>query len=149
MSVFIRPARTTDAGKIGDILWRFQHQHDWMPVLYSGVETIAFCGQMIDRGWVTVAERERMILGFLARDGDDVCSLYVDAAQKRQGVGRELLDHAKSQNKRLTLRAFEANVGAQKFYSRQGFVERNRCAGTNAENLPEIHFEWKRKDARS
>ncbi|MFC3117588.1 hypothetical protein ACFOHS_01945 [Jhaorihella thermophila] len=64
MTVELRPARPTDAGRIGEILHRFQEATDWMPPQLSGVEYIAYCGAMIDRGWVTVAGRTGASLAF-------------------------------------------------------------------------------------
>lgn len=114
-----------------------------MPKLYSEVETIAFCGAMIDRGWVTVAEAEGRIIGFLARDGEEICALYLSREVSGQGVGTRLLDHAKSCSRRLSLRALQANASALRFYRREGFVEVGRGDGTgNDEGLPDVAFLW-------
>ena len=79
MTLTLRSARSTDAGKAGDILHRFQEDTVWMPKLWTGAEAIAFCGTMIGRGWVTVAEEAGRVCGFLARDGAEICSLYLSA----------------------------------------------------------------------
>ena len=131
---------------MGDILYRFQTDTEWMPKLYTGAQTIAFCGAMIERGWVTVAEIEGQVAGFLARDGEEVCALYLVPGKGRRGIGRMLLNHAKAAVGKLTLRTFEANEEAQRFYLRQGFVEMARGNGTdNEEKLPDITFVWRRK----
>ncbi|MEO1733432.1 MAG: hypothetical protein AAFR45_07355, partial [Pseudomonadota bacterium] len=52
MTAWLRPARPTDAGTLGDILWSFAECTDWMPELFSAAECIGLCGDMIDRGWV-------------------------------------------------------------------------------------------------
>ena len=95
MSLELRPARPTDAGTIGDILHRFAAETPWMPELYSGAEAISFCGVMIDRGWVTVAEEGARVLGFLARDGPEICALYLAPEARGQGIGKRLLEAAK------------------------------------------------------
>jgi GNAT superfamily N-acetyltransferase len=142
----LRPALPTDAGATGEILYRFQQNSDWMPKLYSEVETIAFCGTMIDRGWVTVAEADGRIVGFMARDGEEICALYLVREVSGQGIGTELLNHAKSLSPRLTLRAVQGNSSAVRFYRREGFVETSRGDGTdNDENLPDIAFLWTAK----
>lgn len=144
----LRPARSTDAGKTGDILHRFQEETVWMPKLWTGAETIAFCGRMIDRGWVTVAEEEGRVCGFLARDGAEVCSLYVLPEAQGQGIGKALLDAAKAAVPHLTLWVFQANNGAQRFYLREGFTETRRTDGSrNEEGLPDIAYEWRAKEA--
>ena len=146
MSVWIRPAQPTDAGRIGDIMWQFQADHTWMPDLYSAAQTIAFCGAMIDRGWVTIALANDEICGFLARDGHEICGLYLSPQAKGRGIGRVLLDHAKRQSRVLWLRCFQANTGALRFYRREGFVEKSRGTGAETdENLPSITFTWSKE----
>nr|WP_146344495.1 GNAT family N-acetyltransferase [Phaeobacter marinintestinus] len=148
MMANVRPARSTDAGSLGDILYDFQRDTEWMPDLYTGAETIAFCGTMIERGWVTVAEVDDQIAGFLARDGEEIVALYLSPDIGRRGVGRQLLNAAKQAVKRLELHTFEANEGAQRFYLRQGFVEKARGDGSdNEENLPDITYVWTQEEA--
>ncbi len=147
MSPELRPARPTDSGTLGEILWRFQHDTPWMPELYSAAETIAFCGAMIDRGWVTVAELAGRVCGFLARDRDEICGLYVAPEVTGRGIGGALLRAEKRRCDRLALRVFEANAAARRFYRREGFVEVARCDGRrNEETLPEIACLWARED---
>jgi ribosomal protein S18 acetylase RimI-like enzyme len=146
VTVLIRPARSTDAGTTGAILAQFQRQTPWMPDLYTGAQTIAFCGDMIDRGWMSVAEFDGTAIGFLARDGEEICSLYVSSPAHRKGVGWRLLQDARAGMKRLWLRVFEANTGARRFYARAGFDEAGRGGrAQNAENLPEITYVWRRE----
>ncbi|MEW2919161.1 GNAT family N-acetyltransferase [Ruegeria sp. ANG10] len=148
MTVTLRPARTTDAGKIGEILYGFARDSDWMPELHTCAETIAFCGWMIDRGWVTVAETDTDVVGFLALNGTEVHSLYLTPPICGQGIGQRLLDHAKSDQAELSLFAFQANHGACRFYERNGFAEVARSDGAdNDENLPDIKYVWWRKGA--
>ncbi len=146
MSVDLRKARTTDAGTIGEILHRFQIDTPWMPELHTGAETIAFCGDLIDRGWVTVVEIDGQVLGFLARNENEVHCLYLAAAATRQGLGKLLLDEAKSASAQLGLWTFQANEGAQRFYLREGFTEVKRTDGSdNDENLPDIYYVWSKE----
>ena len=149
MSISLRAARALDAGQAGDILHQCNRDTDWMPDLHSAAETIGFCGTMIDRGWVTVAERQGRVIGFLARDGADICGLYLRSGERGQGVGKHLLDRAKAQSEVLQLRAFQANDGARRFYAREGFVEITRGDGAgNDENLPDVHMIWRREAAQ-
>lgn len=148
MSFALRPARSTDAGATGEILFAFSRENDWMPELHSCAETIAFCGYMIDQGWVTVAEEDERVIGFLALKGTEIHSLYLTPPKCGQGVGQRLLDHAKSRQPQLTLFAFQANHGACRFYERNGFTEAGRSDGAdNDENLPDIKFVWYREGA--
>ena len=114
-----------------------------MPELYTGAEFIAFAGAMIDWEWVTVAEVDGRVQGFIARDGEEICALYVSERANGRGVGRVLLGDAKRRSDRLRLRVLEANEWAQRFYQRQGFVESGRGDGAeNDENMPDIVYVW-------
>lgn len=147
MTVILRPARCLDAGAIGAILQGFARENDWMPELHSGAEIIACCGQMIDNGWVTVAELHGRVVGFVALNGTEVHSLYLAPAERGQGIGRQLLEHAKTNRDVLTLFAFQANTRACKFYERNGFTEVARSDGAdNDEKLPDIRYVWQRKE---
>ena len=148
MTVTLRPARSTDAGVTGEILHAFAREHDWMPELHTCAETIAFCGRMIDQDWVTVAEVEQGVVGFLARNGAEIHSLYLAQTARGQGIGQRLLDRAKAGQTELSLYTFQANARARKFYERNGFAEVARGDGAeNDENLPDIKYVWRSKEA--
>ncbi|WP_170331153.1 GNAT family N-acetyltransferase [Ruegeria arenilitoris] len=146
MTVTLRPARSTDAGTTGMILHGFAQENDWMPNLHTCAETIAFCGYMIDQGWVTVADDDGDVVGFLALKGSEIHSLYLTSSARRKGIGRQLLNLAKSQHSELSLFAFQANEPALRFYRQNGFVEIARSDGAdNDENLPDIKFAWRKE----
>ncbi len=148
MSVLLRPARPTDAGCTGGILHGFAREKDWMPELWSEAETIAHCGEMIDRGWVTVLEWEGRVEGFMARDGEEIVGLYLAPRARSQGMGRLLLGAAQDACRRLHLRAFAANKRARQFYERHGFVAAGQgCGAENDENLPDIAYVWTKESA--
>ncbi|GAA6174570.1 GNAT family N-acetyltransferase [Sulfitobacter pacificus] len=139
----LRAARSTDAGKVGAILTEFVATTDWMPQLHTGAEDIAHAGQLITRGWVTVAEVEGDVIGFAACDGEDLDALYVARSQRGQGVGTALLHHLQKERAVLKLWTFQANLAAQNFYLKHGFVEQERTDGASTdEGLPDIRFQW-------
>lgn len=139
----LRDAAPLDAGRAGEILWRFQEDTPWMPKLHSHAEAIAFCSRMIDQGLVRVGLRDGRIEGFLARRGTDVIALY--CAVQGQGLGRQLLHEAQATAPALELWTFQANTGAQRFYLRHGFAELRRTNGAeNDEGLPDILYRWER-----
>ncbi|WP_037310805.1 GNAT family N-acetyltransferase [Ruegeria halocynthiae] len=143
MTVILRPARSTDAGATGEILHGFARENDWMPELHSCAQTIAFCGRMIDQDWVTVAETNRGVVGFLSVNDAEIHSLYLSPVGRGKGIGQRFLDHAKSCHRQLSLIAFQANHPACRFYERNGFTEVSRGDGTeNDENLPDIKYVW-------
>lgn len=148
MTATLRAATPLDAGAVGAILHGFNRDTAWMPKLYSEAETISFAGVMIDRGWVRVAEREtgrKTVIGFIARDGAEICSLYLTPEAQGQGIGVQLLEEAKAQSSVLELWAFEANEDARRFYIREGFHEVTRSDGArNEEGLPDVRLRWQR-----
>ena len=143
MSSIIREARAFDAQATAEIVYQFQQATSWMPKLYTLDEVVGFCRTMIERGWVTVAQEQGRVIGFLARDQEEVCSLYLLSEVRGRGHGRALLSNAKASSPRLVLRTFEANEAAQRFYHRQGFIEVGGSDGsTNEEALPDIFLQW-------
>jgi len=143
MSGGVRKAQDNDAQAAGAIVYQFQQGTNWMPKLYALEEVIRFCRIMIDRGWVTVAQDQGRVVGFLARDRAEVCSLYLADGIRGRGFGRALLAEAKEASPQLLLRTFEANTAARRFYHRQGFIEIGRGDGsTNEEGLPDIFLQW-------
>ncbi|MEM9580672.1 MAG: GNAT family N-acetyltransferase [Pseudomonadota bacterium] len=146
MSVHLRPAQVMDAGRVGDLLTQFAASTQWMPKLHSAAEDLAHAEMLITRGWVTVAEAETGVVGFLARDQAEVHALYVAADQQGQGIGAMLLQDAQQARQDLGLWTFQANTGAQRFYLRHGFAEDHRTDGArNDEQLPDIRYVWRRK----
>ncbi|SDI34909.1 GNAT family N-acetyltransferase [Salipiger marinus] len=144
MTPHLRPARTLDAGGLGRLMAEAAHQ-PWKPRLHSGAETIAMAGQMIDHGWVTVAEDPASghLLGFLARDGSYVHALFIAPAAQGRGIGRGLVASAQQMVARLELWTFEANLQARRFYEALGFRLTARGDGSaNDEGLPDLHYLW-------
>ncbi len=143
MTPWLRPATPLDAGQTGAILHGYLSTTPWIPDLYSAAETVAFCGTMIDRGWVTVAGQGARIAGFIARDGDEISALYVDDHARGQGIGAALLTAAQQTRPHLHLWTFQANTAAQRFYERHGFRATHRTDGAgNDQRLPDIHLSW-------
>ncbi|MAU46817.1 MAG: GNAT family N-acetyltransferase [Yangia sp.] len=145
MTPRLRPARPTDAGRLGAMMSDAATERPWKPRLHSGAEDIAHAGQMIDAGWVTVAEDDAdgALLGFLAREDVYVHALFVAPAAQGTGIGRALMAEAQSHCPTLELWTFEANHGAQRFYERAGFTVVGRSDGSqNDEGLPDIHYRW-------
>lgn len=139
----LRAATSTDAGALGDILSGFIDGTPWMPRIHSRAEDLAHMGMVIGRGWVTLAQVENHVAGFMARENDFIHALYVHPDYQNQSIGKALLDHAKSRRSHLDLWTFQANAGAQRFYLREGFHEVDRTDGSgNDEHLPDIRFHW-------
>ncbi len=143
----LRSARPTDAGRVGAILSAFIDETPWMPRIHSRAEDLSFAGHMIERGWVTVAETDSGIAGFVAREGASVHALYVLGDQRDQGIGAALIRRMQHDHSELSLWTFQKNAGAQRFYLRHGFTEAERTEGAgNDEQLPDIRYVWQEED---
>ncbi|NNE89261.1 MAG: GNAT family N-acetyltransferase [Silicimonas sp.] len=93
-------------------------------------------------------EREIYLIGdppegylSLNPETNHIGALYTD--RPGHGLGKALLDCAKSGRDTLQLWTHEPNRAAQRFYAREGFsvVERNEKGG---DGLPELRMEWHR-----
>lgn len=61
------------------------------------------------------------VLGFLGLQDSYIAGLFVEKASRSRGIGRLLLEAAKSGRQELTLHAYAENTGAVRFYEREGF----------------------------
>ncbi len=138
----LRPARPEDAPALARILGDWVRETGWMPVLHTREEDEGFLRRLIAETEVTVA-KDGAVLGFLAREGEEVRALYLAPEGRGRGVGRALLDGVKAGRGRLWLWAFEANARAVAFYGREEFrvVERTDGSG-NEEGLPDLRLAW-------
>lgn len=81
------------------------------------------------------------IQGFIGLNGDHVEGLFVRPPFQSRGLGRELLDRAKTARGRLTLNVYQKNERAAAFYRREGF--RVREEGMDASTgEPEYGMVW-------
>ncbi len=82
--------------------------------------------RMIPEAEVYVYEKNGRIWGFIGLSGDYIAGIFVDSAVRSQGIGKQLLDHAKTEKSRLTLQVYEKNRRAADFYLRAGFCVQGR-----------------------
>jgi putative acetyltransferase len=75
--------------------------------------------------WVMVDEDDRP-LGFMGMTGSMMDSLFIDPAHCGRGLGRAMVDHARSLAPDLKVDVNEQNEAAVAFYRRLGFREVGR-----------------------
>ena len=91
--------------------------------------------------WLAVEGDE--IVGLLVLEPGWVDHLYLEPARTGEGIGTQLLDHAKRvQPDGLDLWAFRSNTGARRFYERHGFVAVAFTEGDNEEGEPDVRYHW-------
>lgn len=140
--IFLRPAIGPDAAAIARLMRAALGSFDWMPVVHTPDEDLAFIRDMVlPQQQVTVAEAGNCIVGFIAVSGDWVEQLYLDPAWTGQGIGSRLLMQTTAAQRIVKLRCFQANTDARRFYERHGFVAESFGDGTtNEEGLPDILY---------
>ncbi|MEB0045973.1 MULTISPECIES: GNAT family N-acetyltransferase [unclassified Pseudomonas] len=82
--------------------------------------------------------------GFIATSADNVQMLFVEPAQRGQGVGRQLLDHVKFLHDVLSVDVSEQNAQAHGFYLHYGFEQIGRSQRDGqGRPFPVIHLALK------
>lgn len=145
-AITMRNARSQDMPVCAGILNDWIDTTSWMPRVHSHDDVVKFYQtEVATRRRTLVAVDGSQVRGFVTMADDDfVTALYVAQASRNLGIGGLLLERAKRELPNgINLYCFEANVRAQAFYVRHGFVEVNRTSGDNEENLPDILLEWR------
>ncbi len=80
--------------------------------------------QILPEAEVYVYEDEKngQIVGFIGMNNQYVEGLFVKESAQSRGIGKQLLDHAKSRKTELRLGVYQKNVRAMRFYLRENFL---------------------------
>ncbi len=142
----IRPGRSEDAQAIADAhIDSRREAMPWLPVLHSRAETIIyFAEQVLAKEEVLVAEVNRIVVGFVALEGELIDHLYVSPGYQRRRIGDELLAAAKRlRPKGLRLWTFQRNLRARRFYEARGFKVSELTDGSRSEEgEPDALYVW-------
>ena len=68
-----------------------------------------------------VYKKNSEVMGFYALSGDTLAALFVKPEFQGQGIGKQLLAHARGRRNRLTLSVYKENESSCRFYLAQGF----------------------------
>jgi len=142
----IRRAEQTEATVIGDLYWRAREAA--VPAIPPSVHPRDdvldyFATVMLPHRDTWVAVDGARIVGLLVLEPGWVDHLYLEPSRTGQGIGSQLLDHAKTlQRDGLDLWAFRSNTGARRFYERHGFVAVAFTEGNNEEGAPDVRYHW-------
>ena len=71
---------------------------------------------------IYIYEENNNIMGFVGLVENYIAGIFVEKNFRGKGTGKKLLDYAKSIKNNLTLNVYEKNIGAVKFYKREGFT---------------------------
>lgn len=78
--------------------------------------------EAISAAEVYVYETDGAIAAFMGIKNRHIEGIFVDSEYRSQGIGKLLLDHAKSLYNKLTLSVYKRNTRAAEFYLREGFA---------------------------
>ena len=93
-------------------------------------------------------EAPRQIDGFIGLTENHIEGIFVAKAARSKGIGKALLDYAKSRRPRLTLGVYQKNERALAFYRREQFIVQSEGIDENT-NEAEIQMLWTRQAQRN
>ena len=88
-------------------------------------------------------EATRQIDGFIGLTENHIEGIFVAKAARSKGIGKALLDYAKSRKPRLTLSVYQKNERALAFYRREQFAVHSEGIDGDT-NEAEIQMLWTR-----
>ena len=89
-------------------------------------------------------EAPRQIDGFIGLTENHIEGIFVAKAARSKGIGKALLDYAKSRKPRLDLSVYQKNERALAFYRREQFVVQSEGIDGDT-NEAEIQMLWTRQ----
>ena len=89
-------------------------------------------------------EDTRQIDGFIGLTENHIEGIFVAKAARSKGIGKALLDYAKSRRPRLTLGVYQKNERALAFYRREQFAIHSEGIDEDT-NEAEIQMLWTRQ----
>ena len=93
-------------------------------------------------------EATRQIDGFIGLTENHIEGIFVAKSARSKGIGRALLEYAKSRKLRLTLSVYQKNERALAFYRREQFVVQSEGIDGDT-NEAEIQMLWTRQAQRN
>lgn len=149
MTVDLRAATAVDSARIAEIL--LASRKAFLPYAqspHSDDEVRAWVrDELLAAQQVHVALVQRQIVGVLAlaqiQGVSWLTQLYLDPLFVGQGIGSRLLTRAVATAPRpIRLYTFQQNLGARRFYERNGFVPMELSDGSsNEERCPDVLYE--------
>jgi putative acetyltransferase len=143
--VMIRKARPEDIPEVARVLRRsFREALPFIPELHTPEEDLEFIANTVfPKSEMFVAVIDDVIQGFIAFDNEWVHHLYLLPEATGRGIGKLLLNLAKTRSHRLQLWVFQKNSTARGFYESQGFKLVKETDGScNEEHEPDALYEW-------
>lgn len=94
--------------------------HDFIPGSYWENHYL-MVKEMLLQAEVYVYETEQEIRGFVGLDDTYIAGIFVRSKDQSLGIGTQLLDFVKERKEELSLRVYQKNEKAIRFYQREAF----------------------------
>ncbi|HWQ49006.1 MAG TPA: N-acetyltransferase [Methanosarcina sp.] len=115
--------------------------HFFIPASFWALQKSAIKAKYLPRAENFIFEDEGQLAGFISLVGENVCALFVKPEMQGRGIGKALLEYAKTLKGRLSLKVYRENENAFRFYEKCGFV----AAGEEVDEYTgcvQILMEW-------
>ncbi|WP_125709665.1 GNAT family N-acetyltransferase [Companilactobacillus zhongbaensis] len=114
--------------------------HDFVDEKYW-LDNLAYFKSEITKANVWTAQENNEIKGFIGLVDSYIAGIFVMENFQHQGIGRKLLEQAKSENDKLTLHVYQNNQVAIEFYLGQGFRKTARDIDEDTNQI-ELEMTW-------
>lgn len=119
----IRGYRKTDIEEMVEIWYEASViAHFFIPASFWASQKNAMKDKYLPLAENFIFEEKGQIAGFISLVGEHVCALFVAPEMQSRGVGKALLEYAKTLKGRLSLKVYKENEHAFRFYEKCGFV---------------------------
>lgn len=140
----IRPYHPTDSDAVLDLWLRASIlAHDFVPESFWREQLPAMRELYLPQAETLVLEEKGQVLGFASLHEQRLAALFVSPDAQGRGLGRRLLDDAKSRRDSLELGVYRANARAVAFYRAGAFVTLNETRDPHT-GQPELTMRWSR-----
>lgn len=122
MNLNIRQYKEADLAAVLDsweVATRFAHT--FMTDEFIARERINVAELYLPNTDTWVVDVDGYVQGFIALMGNEIGAIFLQPSHHKQGLGKALMDKAKSLHKDLIVEVFKENVNGRSFYTKSGF----------------------------
>ena len=114
--------------------------HDFIPAQYWE-KNYGPVREMLPQAEVYVWEEKGQIQGFAGLYEEYIAGIFVPEQAQSKGIGGQLLNYIKGRKPYLSLKVYQKNIRAVKFYKREGFQIKEESTGQET-GEKEYTMEW-------
>ena len=114
--------------------------HDFIPAQYWE-KNYGPVREMLPQAEIYVWEEDGKIQGFAGLYEDYIAGIFVLEQAQSKGIGWQLLNYIKGRKPYLSLKVYQKNIRAVKFYKREGFQIKKESADQET-GEKEYTMEW-------